>query len=100
MAGRRVPLETDLSTPIAYLLNQPEFREQDLATAGFLNPGKAEEAKGLYLLEPYDPRKVPVLMVHGLWSSPMTWMEMFMTLSNFRNKKIGPIDSFHFIHSY
>jgi pimeloyl-ACP methyl ester carboxylesterase len=80
VAGRQVPLETDLSTPIAYLLNQPEFREQDLATAGFLNPGQAEEAKGLYLLEPYDPRKVPVLMVHGLWSSPMTWMEMFNDL--------------------
>lgn len=80
VAGRRVPLETDLSTPIAYLLNQPEFREQDLATAGLLNPGQAEEAKGLYLLEPFDPRKVPVLMVHGLWSSPMTWMEMFNDL--------------------
>ena len=32
------------------------------------------------MLEPYDPRKVPVLMVHGLWSSLITWMEMFNDL--------------------
>lgn len=32
------------------------------------------------MLEPYDARKVPVLMVHGLWSSLITWMEMFNDL--------------------
>ena len=32
------------------------------------------------MVEPYDPNKIPVLMVHGLWSSPMTWMEMFNDL--------------------
>ena len=32
------------------------------------------------MLEPYEPGKIPVLMVHGLWSSPMTWMEMFNDL--------------------
>jgi pimeloyl-ACP methyl ester carboxylesterase len=80
VAGRHVPLETDLSAPLAYLLNQPAFREADLATAGLLKPGAAMEAQGLYMLEPFDPQKVPVLMVHGLWSSPMTWMEMFNDL--------------------
>ena len=80
VAGRRVPLETDLSTPLAYLLNQPAFREKDVATLGLINPGQAQEAEGLYMLEPFDPHKIPVLMVHGLWSSPMTWMEMFNDL--------------------
>jgi pimeloyl-ACP methyl ester carboxylesterase len=32
------------------------------------------------MLEPYDPTKIPVLMVHGVWSSPITWMEMFNDL--------------------
>jgi pimeloyl-ACP methyl ester carboxylesterase len=32
------------------------------------------------MLEPYDPEKIPVVMVHGLWSSPVTWMEMFNDL--------------------
>ena len=39
---------------------------------------------GLYMLEPYDPHKMPVLMVHGFWSSLMTWMEMFNDLRGSR----------------
>ena len=35
---------------------------------------------GLYMIQPYEPGKIPVVMVHGLWSSPMTWMEMFNDL--------------------
>lgn len=80
----RVPLETDLSTALAYSLDRPEFRErQQLATVGFLNPGKTRRAQGMYMLEPYDPQKIPVIMVHGLWSDPLTWMEMFNDLRSF-----------------
>jgi hypothetical protein len=32
------------------------------------------------MVQPYEPGKIPVLMVHGLWSSPMTWMAMFNDL--------------------
>ena len=32
------------------------------------------------MLQPFQPNKIPVVMVHGLWSSPMTWMEMFNDL--------------------
>ena len=32
------------------------------------------------MVEAFDPHKIPVVMVHGLWSSPMTWMEMFNDL--------------------
>ncbi len=35
---------------------------------------------GLYMFQPYEPGKIPVLMVHGLWSSPMTWVEMYNDL--------------------
>ena len=35
---------------------------------------------GLYMVQPYQPGKIPVLLVHGLWSSPMTWMPMFNDL--------------------
>lgn len=35
------------------------------------------------MVEPYDPNKIPVVMVHGLWSSPTTWMEMFNDLRSF-----------------
>jgi pimeloyl-ACP methyl ester carboxylesterase len=77
---RRSPLECDLSTPLAYCLNQKELREFDYSTVGLLRPEKTTQAKGLYMLEPYRPGKIPVLMVHGIWSSPITWMEMFNDL--------------------
>lgn len=73
-----VPLESDLSTPLAYFLDNSTLAGQD--TFGFLRPDKAKEVAGLYMLQPYQPGKIPVLMVHGLWSSPMTWMEMFNDL--------------------
>ncbi len=82
--GRRTPLESDLSTPLAYFLNNPEFQDNELATAGLLNPGRSDAIKGLYMLEPYQPGKIPVLMVHGLWSSPLTWMQMFNDLRSDR----------------
>lgn len=82
VAGRLVPLETDLTTPLAYFLDNPAFREKDLATLGLLNPN-AQGIKGLYMVEPFDPQRIPVVMVHGLWSSPLTWMEMFNDLRAF-----------------
>ncbi|REK05412.1 MAG: hypothetical protein DWQ37_23105 [Planctomycetota bacterium] len=78
--GRRVPLESDLTTPLAYALNQPELQNLDSSTVGLLNPAKTAKLQGLYMLEPYQPGKIPVLMIHGLWSSPITWMEMFNDL--------------------
>jgi pimeloyl-ACP methyl ester carboxylesterase len=80
VANRSVPIEADLSTPLAYFLNQPQFRDENLSTAGLLHPGEAKKLQGLYMLEPFDPKKMPVVMVHGLWSSPITWMEMYNDL--------------------
>lgn len=78
-----VPLETDLSTPLAFFLDSPEFQKRNQATEGLLNPARSQSKRGLYMLEPYDPNRIPVLMVHGLWSSPVTWMDMFNDLRSF-----------------
>ncbi|MBS0207583.1 MAG: alpha/beta fold hydrolase [Planctomycetes bacterium] len=75
----QVPLESDLSTPLAYFLNQNK-KLNDLATYGLLRPDKEGNLTGLYMLQPYQPGKIPVVMVHGLWSSPLTWTEMFNDL--------------------
>ena len=71
--GKPTPLESDISTPLAYFLNNPTLQKLDYY--GFFRPDKAEQISGLYMLQPYQPGKIPVLMVHGLLSSPMTWME-------------------------
>jgi pimeloyl-ACP methyl ester carboxylesterase len=83
----RVPLESDLTTPLAYFLSNPQL--DALATVGLfkpdtllkqLQPDRPKPIMGLYMVQPYEPGKIPVVLVHGLWSSPMTWMEMFNDL--------------------
>lgn len=76
--GRAVPLETDLTTPLAYFLARSDL--SGMPYLGFLKPDKVEARSGIYMLEPYDPAKIPVLMVHGLLSSPLTWAQMFNDL--------------------
>jgi pimeloyl-ACP methyl ester carboxylesterase len=80
VAGRPVPLETDLTTPLAYFLSQPELQKLDISTVGVLKPEKIKPLQGIYMVEPYRPNRIPVVMVHGLWSSPITWMQMFNDL--------------------
>jgi hypothetical protein len=77
---RLVPLETDLTTPLAYSLDNPVFAKANGATRSLWSPEETANARGLYLLEPYDPQKIPVVMIHGFWSSAITWMEMFNDL--------------------
>src|SRR5262249_32494128 len=78
VAGRPVQLETDLTTPLAYFLSRTDLQSAEIG--GFLPPGKVESRAGIYMLEPYQPGKIPVLMVHGLLSSPLTWAPMFNDL--------------------
>ncbi|HAD62235.1 MAG TPA: hypothetical protein DCG12_23605 [Planctomycetaceae bacterium] len=76
--NRLYMLESDLSAPLAWFLTDPEKGVLD--TLGLFRPDKARRVEGLYMVTPYDPDRIPVLMVHGLWSSPITWMEMFNDL--------------------
>jgi pimeloyl-ACP methyl ester carboxylesterase len=80
VANRLIPLESDLTTPFAYFLSQPGLAKLDIATEGVLRPEQVKSLEGIYMLEPYRSDRIPVLMVHGLWSSPITWMEMFNDL--------------------
>lgn len=82
--SRLVPLQSDLSTPLAYFLDNPKFREQTNSNLNPLDLNKAEKLRGVYMLEPYDPNRIPVVMVHGLFSSPLTWMPMFNDLRSFQ----------------
>jgi len=84
--GRFVPLEADLTTPLAYFLSNRLYMIVGMVgvfdPAKLLEnvPGRSRPAAGLYMAQPYDPNKIPVVMIHGLFSSPITWIEMFNTL--------------------
>jgi len=73
-----LPLETDISTPLARQLSNRDLSLLD--TWALIRPDLAQRIEGLYMVQPYDPDRIPVLMIHGFWSSPMTWMEMFNDL--------------------
>lgn len=83
IADRLVPMQSDLSTSLGFFLDSEQFKEKDQPTYGFLNPRQTQDHRGIFMLEPFDPSRIPVLMVHGLWSSPSTWMPMFNDLRSF-----------------
>jgi pimeloyl-ACP methyl ester carboxylesterase len=68
LAGLERPLSGDLVAPIAYYRN-PFL----LGIQAMLRPEILQDRTGLYLIEPYDPDKVPVLFIHGLLSIPQMW---------------------------
>jgi pimeloyl-ACP methyl ester carboxylesterase len=78
IAGEEVPLETDLTTYRAYTLNQSTIWA--LGRLGFLAPAERTRSR-LMLNQPFDPNRIPVVFVHGTFSSPVTWAEMANTLT-------------------
>ena len=72
--GKRMPLAADFSVPWAAAL----------ARAGKLNQSKVldmltrtpHRKPQLYLMEPYNPDKEPLIMIHGLLSSPLAWSQL------------------------
>lgn len=75
VAGRTRSLAADLSAPFGYypLAGKKGF-------LGMLRPGKYEETEGLYLIQPYDPAKIPLVFIHGLMSSPQMWLPVMAQL--------------------
>jgi hypothetical protein len=74
LGAQPYPLEADFSAPFAYLLARTKLNR--LARTGLLRGGAVEWHRGVFMLEPFDPDKIPVLMVHGLFSSPMIWRDL------------------------
>jgi pimeloyl-ACP methyl ester carboxylesterase len=76
--GRRPPLETDTTTPMAYVLETS--RIWDFGMGAFLGKEFQSIPNGLYQSQPYQPGRIPVVFVHGTFSNPAWWVEMFNTL--------------------
>ncbi len=74
LGERRASLEADFTAPYAYLIASSRLHE--FRRTGFFSPDSARTCQGVYMLQPYDPERIPVLMIHGLRSSPLTWREL------------------------
>jgi pimeloyl-ACP methyl ester carboxylesterase len=80
VSGNEVPIESNITTPLVYFLDDPLLQTDAFALFAMIDGDFAQQFEGLYMLEPFDPDKIPVVMVHGLASSPITWLEMFNDL--------------------
>lgn len=77
-ASNQLALDADFTTPLAYTWSQTDLDKY--RWTGLFRPGQASERAGLMLLRPYEPDKIPVVMVHGLISSPLAWIPMLNEL--------------------
>ena len=76
--GQTMNLAADFTTPLASTVSRTQF--DMLAYIGFLRSDSMREYSGIRMLEPYQPGKIPVIFVHGLASSPITWAPLFNDL--------------------
>jgi pimeloyl-ACP methyl ester carboxylesterase len=67
-----LPLARDLSAALAQTL---EVAPRSYF-AGFIEPGRATTASRLNFVAPYQPGKVPVVLIHGLFSDPLSWADL------------------------
>ena len=78
VSGHPVSVAADLSAPLQYCMDCSRQFQFDLI--GFRQPGTVAKMTGLFLMEPYQRGKIPVVFVHGLLSDPDTWDEMLNEL--------------------
>ncbi len=69
--GRRELLAGDFSAPLAYLLSKGKNSSIDVQALIFSDTNF--EQIGLIQIDEYDPKKIPVVFVHGLLCRPEAW---------------------------
>jgi hypothetical protein len=69
--GTPRPLAADLSDPVATAMSRLYFSR--FAIRGLFLPDRFTDDAGIYMPEPYDPAKIPVVFVHGINSDPHIW---------------------------
>lgn len=70
----RYPLAADFSAPLALYWQMTDVKSMRLL--GLFRPLKAVNVYGLSFNEPYNPKKIPVVLTHGLMSSPNTFSKL------------------------
>jgi pimeloyl-ACP methyl ester carboxylesterase len=75
IAGKTVPLETDETAVLAYVLASPEIWERELK-AFFSGVFSESTPTQLASIDAYRPGRIPVVFVHGTASSVGRWGDM------------------------
>jgi len=75
---RTVPLAADFTVPLAVMLQETDPGKHELWRV--LNPEKYAYTARIERLQPYNPNKTVVLVIHGLKDSQATWTPMINKL--------------------
>ena len=70
VAGVERTVDADFSAPLAYYPQKSEYWN---GIMGALHVSAYMSTTGLYMLEPYDADRIPLIFVHGLISTPQMW---------------------------
>ncbi|MFZ4682598.1 MAG: esterase/lipase family protein [Terrimicrobiaceae bacterium] len=76
--GHTFPVAADFTAPIALAL--AELRPRRVEVKRMFDPGSFAASTRLARLQPYDPKKIPVICIHGLGDSQATWAPMIESL--------------------
>lgn len=74
LAGKTYPLAANFSTPYGLWLAQNNLGKAAYLT--LINRDDHLTMPHLYMLEPYNPNKKVIVLVHGLASSPEAWIRL------------------------
>jgi hypothetical protein len=83
VGGRTFPLAAGFTSPLAMML--VEMQPEKLGLPGLLHPAKFAATTRIARLEPYDPNKTVVLLVHDLMPSPATWFPLLNNLRGYED---------------
>jgi triacylglycerol esterase/lipase EstA (alpha/beta hydrolase family) len=70
--GKVRPLAANFSAPISYY--KPPSNLTLVGLVGGFEARRYPAQIGLYFMQPYDPDRIPLVFVHGLFSTPYTWV--------------------------
>lgn len=74
LAGREIPLAASFTSGYGLWLARSGFAAQSLLT--LVGKGEVLEKPHVYLMQPYDPNRRIIVMLHGLASSPEAWINV------------------------
>ena len=74
LAGLQVPLAANFTSGYGLWLARSGFARQSLLT--LVGRGEVLEKPRVYLMQPYDPNRRVIIMLHGLASSPEAWINV------------------------
>ncbi len=78
LGGHPFRNDADFTVPLTVYLSSNDPAQ--FSFQGLKNPASLVARSNIFMIEPYDPDKIPVLMIHGLYSSPGTFIEMYNDL--------------------